>query len=141
MALIVRKSNIDKLLTALQAKRTIGSLSTERKEIRKIIHDLKINDTIEIDLPEELAKKYNSGGKVNVTHPILDKIRLEVKDFNNQNRGDDGLYIIVYKEGDIAYLTKHYYNDIKSAITKSSNGNERVNRSKYHYIIENKKNK
>jgi hypothetical protein len=135
MALSVRQSNLKKLISALQTKRTIGTLSQERSEIRAVLTDLKQDETIEIDLPIEQSKTYETNGKKNITHPLLEKIKLESKEFNSKNQVNNGLYIVVYKDSNIAFVTKHKYDDIKDAIVLTKNKKERLNRSIYYTLI------
>jgi hypothetical protein len=140
MALSIRKSNLNNLISALKTKRTIGTISQERSEIREALLILKINETIEIDLPKEQSKTYEKNGKKSTTHPLLDKIKLEAKEFNSHNRDTKGLYVVAHKESDIAYVTKHNYNDIKDSIVFTSNKKERVSRTLYYNIINKNKN-
>jgi hypothetical protein len=135
MALSIRKSNLNNLISALKTKRIIGTLSQERIQIREVLLNLNINETIEVDLPKGQSKTYEKNGKKSTTHPLLDKIKLEAKEFNSHNRDAKGLYVVVHKENDIAFVTKHNYNDIKDSIVTTSNKKERVSRTLYYNII------
>jgi hypothetical protein len=66
---------------------------------------------------------------------LLDKIKLEAKDFNTLNKDTKGLFIVVHKENDVAFITKHTYDDIKDSIVLTSNNKERVSRALYFNII------
>jgi len=135
---ITQKKDHKSTIAALQTKRAVGTLSEERKQIRKAIEELNLNKGLEIYLEPQLIKNYVSkDGKKNKTHPTLDKIRLEIKDYNNINKDSKGLYIILYTANDVAHITKHRYDDIKNSITTTKTGSERVNFSRYLTILEN----
>jgi hypothetical protein len=138
MAISVRKSSLKDLSKALKAKRRVGVLSSERIEIRNSIDNLKIGESIIFDLPENERKVYTSKNtnKKNTTHPLLEKIRAEVKEYNNNN-GIDSTFIVLYTNNNAAHLTLHNYEDIKSCIKVGSNGVYRVNINKYDDIIDN----
>lgn len=135
MAISVRKSNFKELLEILNRKRKVGALSEERQAIRKSINNLEINDTVIFDIPEADKKVYVSKhtGKKNTTHPLLEKIRAEVKDYN-ESKGKDNTFLVLYTESNDCVVTLHRYKDIESCI-KIINGNPRVNVNKYRDFI------
>jgi hypothetical protein len=135
MALTHRKSDTDKFIKALKSKKQVGFLSEERKTIRVLLDGLKKDEMIEIDLPEGQYKTYNNNNKKSTTHPLLDKIKLEAKYYNTTNRDITKLYIIVFKDADIAYVAKHSYADIKDAIVMTTNNKERIKREAYYEVL------
>lgn len=137
MAITVKKASLINLHKALSTKRRVGVLSNERVEIRNSIDSLNISDSIVFDLPEDEKKVYISKitQKKNTTHPLLEKIRAEVKEYNN-NKTFDETYIVLYTNNNEAYLTLHNYSDIKSCIKETNNGIKRVNMNKYQLLIE-----
>jgi hypothetical protein len=129
MAISVKKSSYNELFKALSQKRTVGALSEERIEIRKSINSLKVDDIITFDLPVADRKE--------TYHPLLEKIRAETKSYNDLN-SSDGVYLVLYTQGNEAHVTLHNYKDIESCL-KEVNGNLRVNISLYKIYVESRK--
>lgn len=135
---ITKKTDHKGTIKAIQTKRAVGSLSEDRKQIRKAIDELSINDGIEILLDPELTKYYKTvSGKKSKSHPILEKIRLEIKDYNRINQDSNGFYIVMYSLNDTAHIAKHNYSDIKDYIKASKSGTKRIDFNRYSSFLEN----